>query len=119
MLLSAITRPETLDFWLAPIARHGIPLAGIWSPAMLTGALLKAAGAQREHVLMVSLHSGGGLRQTWLSGREAPFLASRPRSPNRPGRDTIPASWPKSREPVATWSACAPGQPTMVWTFAC
>ena len=64
VLFSAITRPEVLAPWLAPMARHGVPIAGIHSPAMLTGAMLKALGADGEHVLVVSLQSGGGLRQT-------------------------------------------------------
>ena len=64
VLFSAITRPEVLAPWLAPMARHAVPLAGIYSPAMLTGAMLKAIGAEDEHVLVVSLQSGGGLRQT-------------------------------------------------------
>ena len=62
--LSAITRPEVLAPWLAPLARHSTPLAGIYSPAMLTGAMLKAIEAEGDHVLVVSLQSGGGLRQT-------------------------------------------------------
>ena len=61
---SAITRPETLALWLAPMEERGVPLAGIHSPAMLTAAMLKAAGAVGEHVLVVSRLSGGGLRQT-------------------------------------------------------
>ena len=64
VLFSAITRPEVLVPWLAPMARHAVPLAGICSPAMLTGAMLEAIGAEGEHVLVVSLQSGGGLRQT-------------------------------------------------------
>ena len=64
VLLSAITRPETLAPWLAPMTERGTPLAGIHSPAMLAGAMLKAVGAVGEHVLVVSLQSGGGLRQT-------------------------------------------------------
>ena len=62
--LSAITRPEALVRWLAPIARHATPLAGIYSPAMLTATILKAIEAEGDHVLVVSLQSGGGLRQT-------------------------------------------------------
>ena len=73
VLLSAITRPEALALWLAPMARHGVPLAGIWSPAMLTESVLKAAGAHREHVLMVALHAGGGLRQTCFRGGKLRF----------------------------------------------
>lgn len=61
---SALTRPETLTPWLAPMEERGVPLAGIHSPAMLTAAMLKAVGAVGDHVLVVSLQSGGGLRQT-------------------------------------------------------
>ena len=64
VLLSALTRPEVLAPWLEPMARHEVPLAGIYSPAMLTRAMLKAIGAGGEHVLVVSLQLGGGLRQT-------------------------------------------------------
>ena len=64
VLFSAITRPEVLVPWLAPMTRHAVPLAGICSPAMLTGAMLEAIGAGGEHVLVVSLQSGRGLRQT-------------------------------------------------------
>ena len=66
VLFSAITRPGVLAPWLDEMARHGVPLAGICSPATLTGALLKAIGAEGERVLVVSLQSGGGLRQTCL-----------------------------------------------------
>lgn len=73
VLLSAITRPDALATWLAPMVQHGVPLAGIYSPAMLTGAMLKAAGAEDEHVLVVSLQSGGGLRQTCFHGGKLRF----------------------------------------------
>ena len=70
VLFSAITRPGVLAPWLGPIARHGVPLAGIYSPAVLTRAMLKAVGAEGGHVLVVSFQSGGGLRQTcFLRGR--------------------------------------------------
>ena len=61
---SAITRPETLALWLEPMEERGVPLAGIHSPAMLTAAMLKAVGAVGDHILVASLQSGGGLRQT-------------------------------------------------------
>ena len=66
VLFSAITRTEALDPWVDTMVRHGVPLAGIYSPAMLTGAMLKAIGAESENVLVVSFQSGGGLRQTWF-----------------------------------------------------
>ena len=66
VLFSAITRTEVLDPWLDTMVRHGVPLAGIYSPAMLTGAMLKAIGAESENVLVVSFQSGSGLRQTWF-----------------------------------------------------
>lgn len=64
VLLSAISRSEAIDPWLASMARHAVPLAGICSPALLTGALLQAIGTGGGHVLVVSLQRGGGLRQT-------------------------------------------------------
>ena len=64
VLLSAINRSEVLDPWLAAMARHAVPLVGIYSPAALTGAMLEAIGAGSGHVLVVSLQLGGGLRQT-------------------------------------------------------
>ena len=78
---SAITRPETLALWLAPMEERGVPLAGIHSPAMLTAAMLKAVGAVDDHVLVVSLQSGGGLRQTCFRRGKLRFsrLAALPR----------------------------------------
>ena len=66
VLFSAITRTEALDPWLEPMVRLGVPVAGIYSPAMLTGAMLKAIGTEGEDVLVVSFQSARGLRQTWF-----------------------------------------------------
>ncbi len=71
--LSAITRPEALAGWLAAMEEHGVPLAGIHSPALLTASMLKAVGAGGDHVLVVSLPSGGGLRQTCFRGGKLRF----------------------------------------------
>ena len=78
---SAITRSETLALWLAPMEERGVPLAGIHSPAMLTAAMLEAVGAVGDHVLVVSLQSGGGLRQTCFRRGKLRFsrLAALPR----------------------------------------
>ena len=80
---SAITRPETLAPWLAPMAARGTPLAGIHSPAMLTSTMLKTIGAAGEHVLVASLQSGGGLRQTCFRRGKLRFS----RLAALPGRD--------------------------------
>ena len=64
VLLSAINRSEVLDPWLAAMASHAVPLVGIYSPALLTGAMLEAIGTGGGHVLVVSPQLGGGLRQT-------------------------------------------------------
>ena len=67
VLFSALTRPAALSPWIAAMARCKVPLAGIWSPAMLTGSMLQAVDAGGEqHVLVVSQQSGGGLRQTYF-----------------------------------------------------
>lgn len=82
---SAITRPDTLALWLAPMEERGVPLAGIHSPAMLTSAMLKAVGAVGGHVLVVSLQSGGGLRQTCF--RRGKLRFSRLAALSRPAAD--------------------------------
>ena len=86
---SAITRPETLALWLAPMEERGVPLAGIHSPALLTAAMLKAAGAVGGHVLVVSRQSGGGLRQTCFRGGKLRFsrLAALP-GPDEGGHES-------------------------------
>lgn len=96
---SAITRPETLALWLAPMEERGVPLAGIHSPAMLTAAMLKAVGAVDDHVLVVSLQSGGGLRQTCFRRGKLRFsrLAALPRPTARGHESHVVAEIERTR----------------------
>ena len=66
VIFSALTRPAVFSPWTAAMARYKVPVAGIWSPAMLTGFLLRTVDARGDHVLVVSQQSGGGLRQTYF-----------------------------------------------------
>ena len=66
IVFSALTRPAAFLPWIGAMARYKVPVAGIWSPAMLTGSLLGAVDAGGDHVLVVSQQSGGGLRQTYF-----------------------------------------------------
>lgn len=66
IVFSALTRPAVLLPWIGAMARYKVPVAGIWSPAMLTGSLLRAVDAGGDHALVVSQQSGGGLRQTYF-----------------------------------------------------
>ena len=63
---------------------------------MLTEAMLKAIEAEGDCVLVVTLQSGGGLRQTCFRHGKLRFsrLAAAPRS--RRGRSSRRTSWPKS-----------------------
>ena len=78
VLFSAITRPGVLtacaraDGTVRGTARRRL-VAGRCSPE----GLLKAIGAEAENVLVVSLQSGGGLRQTWLRTRTAASVPTR------------------------------------------
>ena len=66
MLFSALIRPDLLAPWLAQLARHKVPLKGIYSLAILSQDLLKKLSISAGQALLVSLQSSGGLRQTFF-----------------------------------------------------
>lgn len=70
MLFTGLIRPDLLAPWLAQISRHKVPLFGIYSVPLLSEALLKRIPIRDEQVLLVSLQSSGGLRQTFFRERK-------------------------------------------------
>lgn len=66
VLFSALIRPDLLAPWLGQIGRHKVPLAGIYSLPILSQRLLKPLRVGESHVLLVSLQSTGGLRQSFF-----------------------------------------------------
>ena len=66
VLFTALIRPDMLAPWLGQLARLKIPLTGIYSLPLLSEMLLKKLKVSGSHVLLVSMHSTGGLRQSFL-----------------------------------------------------
>jgi len=66
VLFTALIRPDMLAPWLAQLTRHGTPLVGIYSLPVTSALLLKPLGFDSGGVLLVTLQSSGGLRQTYF-----------------------------------------------------
>lgn len=73
ILFSALCNPEFFDPLLRLLRRNKVPLAGIYSLPMLSRLLLSRIGARDANVLLVSLHSASGLRQTFFRDQEFKF----------------------------------------------
>lgn len=67
-LFSALIRPELLAPWLSPIMKYKVPLIGIYSVPLVSPLVMKGIQTTRKDVLLVTLQSSGGLRQTFFSG---------------------------------------------------
>ena len=73
-LFSALTNPALVDPWLAALAAHGNPVAGVYLASMLTAALLPALNIKQPRVLVAAPHRSG-LRLTFY--RDGEFYSSR------------------------------------------
>lgn len=65
VLYTSITNPELLTPWLDILEMVRAPLVGIFSAPLLAARLLKPLGQTAKHVLLVSLHQGNQLRQSY------------------------------------------------------
>ncbi len=70
VLLTGITNPSLIDPWVAMLDKYKVPLAGIQSLPLITESALKPIIESSKHVLIVSLQSISGLRQTFFSNKE-------------------------------------------------
>jgi len=66
VLFTALIRPDLLAPWLGQVARHKVPLAGIYSLSILSERLLKHVPGTATRALLVTLSGNGGLRQTFF-----------------------------------------------------
>lgn len=66
VLFTALIRPDLLSPWIGQIAKHKVPLAGIYSLPIVSEALIKRMPVESPHALLVTLQSSGGLRQTFF-----------------------------------------------------
>jgi hypothetical protein len=68
LVLSGLTRPEPVQALLAALESARIPVAGVYSPALLTPALLRRLGIAAGAVLLVTRQSDDSLRHTLVRG---------------------------------------------------
>ncbi|MBL8516880.1 MAG: hypothetical protein JNM76_07900 [Betaproteobacteria bacterium] len=73
VLYHGITNPDLPRVWLTAMERVGIPIEGIYSAPILSGELLRKLDVFFPHTLLVSLVSGGGLRQTYFKEKQVKF----------------------------------------------
>ena len=70
IFLSAITNPDAVRIWVEILDRHKIPMAGINSLPIFTGSILDVFPDPSDQMLIVSIQSISGLRQTYFENRE-------------------------------------------------
>jgi len=66
VLFTALIRPDLLAPWMGQLSKHKTSLAGIYSLPLLSGQLCKQLKIEHQYLLLVSLQSSGGLRQTYI-----------------------------------------------------
>ncbi len=71
MLFSALTHPALITPWLEIMQSRQTPLAGIYSVAHISAALLEKQPS--NHLLLISWEKQAGLRQSYFSGRHLQF----------------------------------------------
>lgn len=65
VLYTSITNPDLITPWLDLLDAARAPLVGIYSAPLLSVRLLKPLGQSRRHELLVTLHQGDHLRQSY------------------------------------------------------
>jgi hypothetical protein len=72
VLLAALTRPDQVEPWLAVMREAMSQLAGVYSAALVSPALLPLLGAHGPTFLLISI-TRAGLRQTLFANRQLQF----------------------------------------------
>ena len=70
IFLSAMTNPDVIKPWVALLEKYKIPMQGINSLPLFTESLLSLIPNPSDNMLLVSLQSISGLRQTFFQNRE-------------------------------------------------
>ena len=66
VLFTALTKPEIVTPWIALLQQHKVPIAGLHSLPILSRQLLPHLHARGQNVLLISMQSASGLRQTFF-----------------------------------------------------
>lgn len=83
VLLTALTKPDLITPWVTQLSAHKVPVAGIFSVPLLSDQLLPKINATGQNILLISVQSAGGLRQTFF--RDGQLKISRLAQMPRPG----------------------------------
>ena len=70
ILMTAITNPHAVIPWIDLFDEFKVPLGGIYSLPLFTESLARIMPVQSNHMLIVSMQSISGLRQTFLHNGE-------------------------------------------------
>lgn len=73
VMLSAITDPEAIVFWLEALKEHKVPLAAMVSLPLLVQEIEAIIPDMHYNALVFSLQSISGLRQSFFVGRKLKF----------------------------------------------
>jgi hypothetical protein len=72
VMLSALTNPGPVQQWVAILEQYRMPLAAMYSAALLSSELVRALGIAQQHLLLITSHTGG-LRQSYFQGSDLKF----------------------------------------------
>ena len=78
VLYTSITNPELLTPWLDILDNARAPVVGIYSAPLLSVRLLKPLSQTAKHVLLVTLHQGNQLRQSYSYAGKTKFSRMTP-----------------------------------------
>lgn len=73
LLLSAITNPDLVNPWLAPLQKRRIPLSGIASAPLLQSALARRLRVESPHLMLLTVQRRGGIRISYFRDGELNF----------------------------------------------
>ncbi|MBS1188525.1 MAG: hypothetical protein H6R10_317 [Rhodocyclaceae bacterium] len=73
LLLSAITNPELVAPWVAPLRQRHLSLSGIASVPFLQSLLAAPLAADNPHLLLLTAQGRGGIRITYFFRKEMRF----------------------------------------------
>ncbi len=80
VLLCALTNAELVQSWVELLLEAQVPIAGVYSIALLAPPLLKALQIKGKHVLWVSFQANAGWRQTYCHDGRLRFSRLTPQS---------------------------------------
>ena len=117
ILLSAITNPGILKPWLALMEEHKVPVASVTSVPLFTAMLVKLLPEQSDNMLILSLQSISGFRQTFI--HKGMFRVSRlvqmPRYGTEPYAPRIREEVEKIRRYLSSLRLSSPDEPLSVY----